>query len=124
VLNAIAQGLNIEPEAMVLEECMIKYDVVKHRILRSANVLVESLDKGGMTIYIDKNGKEIEVTWIAAWLEFAKSLYDFSHYCKECYSKTENNFYVLWLFLNHYESMTNYLINMVPNSLAYAIYFA
>ena len=63
------------------------------------------------------------MTWIAAWIEFAKSLYDFSHFFKECYSKTENNFYVFWLFVNHYESMTNYLINMVPNSLAYAMYY-
>ena len=35
----------------------------------------------------------------------------------------EHNFYIFWLFITHYETLQNYLINMLPNSLAYAVYY-
>lgn len=108
----------------MLEHCLGKYSYVYNNIERSGEVLMESLAKGGSTTYTDSNGVVLEITWIDAWIDFTKTLYDFSLFFKKCYSRSEHNFYVFWLFINHYESLQNYMINMLPNSLAYAVYYA
>ena len=58
-----------------------------------------------------------------AYLEFTKSIGDFSTVFKTCYEGADSSTYDFWLFLRHYESPGNYLINLVPNILAYALYF-
>ena len=42
---------------------------------------------------------------------------------KGCYEGFDSGIYDFWLFVRHYESPGNYLINLVPNILAYALYF-
>ena len=108
----------------MLEHCLTKYSRVYHNIERSSEILIEALTKGGNTIYTNKDGVVMHLTWIDAWIDFTKTLYDFSLFFKKCYSQSEHNFYVFWLFITHYETLQNYLINMLPNSLAYAVYYA
>ena len=63
------------------------------------------------------------ITQQDSYFDFAKSLGDFSGVFKSCYEGVDNSMYDFWLFIKHYESLSNYLINLVPNILAYALYF-
>lgn len=56
-------------------------------------------------------------------MELAKALGDFSVSFKSAYSTIENSIYRLWLFILHYETASNYFDNLIPNMLAYAIFF-
>lgn len=122
-LNAIAQGLDIEPEMNVLEHCLDTYSIVHNKMVNSATVLGHSIAEGGSTMVQDADGADFEVTWVQAWINFTKVLYDASHWFKDCYSRQEHNAYVFWLFINHYQTISNYMVNLVPNVLAYAIFY-
>ena len=74
-------------------------------------------------MYTDRNGYEFEVSWVDAWIDLTKIIYDASHWFKDCYSRQEHNAYTFWLFINHYQTISNYMINLVPNVLAYAMYY-
>lgn len=86
-LNAIAQGLDIEPEMNVLEHCLDTYSIVHNKMVNSATVLGHSIAEGGSTMIQDANGADFEVTWVQAWINFTKVLYDASHWFKDCYSR-------------------------------------
>ena len=56
-------------------------------------------------------------------MEFAKALGDFSVSFKSVYSIIDSSIYRVWLFIIHYENASNYFDNLIPNLLAYAIFF-
>jgi len=124
VLNAIAQGLEIEPEVAVLEHCKNTWEIVSNRTEHSFSVLFQAIGSGGSIWRTDNKGNRTEVTWVDAWVDATKSIYDLSHWFKDCYSRTEDNGYVFWLWLNHYQSLSNYIANLVPNSLSYGMYYS
>ncbi len=79
--------MQIEPEVNVLEHCLDTYSVVHNNFIRSISVLGSALADGGSTIYTDKNGYELDITWVDAWIDLTKVLYDASHWFKDCYSR-------------------------------------
>ena len=107
----------------VLEHCLDTYSIVHNKMVNSATVLGHSIAEGGSTMVQDADGVDFEVTWVQAWINFTKVLYDASHWFKDCYSRQEHNAYVFWLFINHYQTISNYMVNLVPNVLAYAIFY-
>ena len=108
----------------MLEHCYNSYSQVYNRIEHSFERLMIAIGSpGGSIKYTDSQGFSMELSWIDAWIEFTRTLYDFSHVFKSCYERSEHNAYVFWLFANHYETFSNYLVNLIPNALAYAMYY-
>ena len=78
---------------------------------------------GSTTVLNEAEDGSIVISQTDAYLEFTKTLADFSTVFKGCYEGLDSGIYDFWLFVRHYESPGNYLINLVPNILAYALYF-
>ena len=82
-----------------------------------------AIREGGSTTFIDEEGSETVISTFDAYLVWTQVLGDTSIVFKECYTDIDHLFYVFWLFANHYESWRVYMINLLPNILAYALFF-
>lgn len=77
----------------------------------------------GTAEYTDVDGFTTTISTGDAYLEWAKSLGDYSLAFKGCYSGMEDAFYRLWLYLLHFGSFGNYFFYLIPNMLSYALFF-
>ena len=80
-------------------------------------------EQGSLTYTDQQTSEPITVTEKQAFLELMHAVSDFSPTFKNCYEDTDNAFYRLYMFFEHYESMRNYMLNLIPNMLSYALYF-
>ena len=119
----MAQGLQLEPEAETLFQCLENSTANQIDIVETWETFYSAYTEGGSTTYVDQSGFTGVISQTDAYLEFTKTLADFSTVFKGCYEGVDSGFYDFWLFMKHYESLGNYLINLVPNILAYALYF-
>ena len=113
----------MEPEAETLFTCLENGTTNQIDIISTWETLYSAYTEGGQTTYTDTDGFASVISQNDAYLEFTKSIGDFSTVFKGCYEGADSGVYDFWLFLKHYESLSNYLINLVPNILAYALYF-
>ena len=121
---AVAQGFDIVPEAEILERCVTDYFVYEENIKTASSTFWLAFKTETKQAFVtDSEGFELEVASFDAWVGLATLLGDFSRFFKGCYTDLEHNGYVFWLFLNHYETFSNYMMNMVPNVLAQAMYY-
>ena len=112
------------PEYYVVESCMHTVATNKNELFSSYDVMRNAFFVGkGQTTVIDSDGFEQEVTQLDSYLEFTRVLGTSSTVFKTCYSNVDHMIYTFWLFLKHYESVSNYMINLLPNILAYALFF-
>lgn len=92
-------------------------------IIDNWDTFYKTYTEGGETTFEDADGQTHVIHQVDAYLELTQSLGQFSAVFKDCYESADSSIYHLWLFVRHYESIANYLINLVPNILAYALYF-
>ena len=77
----------------------------------------------GTATYTDDDGFVTVIDSTDAFLEFTKTLGEFSIVFKSCYEGTDTSIYHFWMFIRHYESFKNYMLNLTANVLSYALFF-
>jgi len=82
-----------------------------------------TMQDGGTSTYTDAKGLTVKINSVEAYLEFAKGLGDFSRVFKGCYEGIDNSIYRFNKFVEHYQSFSNYTLNMTANLLSYALFF-
>lgn len=123
--KAISQGLEIEPFYYDLDQCINNMGAIKNDIFTMYGVTRDAAQtEQGTLTYTDQNsGEEVVVTEKEAFLELMHAVSDFSPNFKGCYEDTDHAFYRLYMFFSHYDSMRNYMLNLIPNMLSYALFF-
>ena len=72
---------------------------------------------------MDAEGATTYITSKNAYLELARILGEAVGTFETCYNDFDMAFYRFYLFIGHYETLGTYLINLLPNILAYALFF-
>ena len=119
----IGDGLNIETDTERLHQCTIHVIDNAYDIRSTALMWTKTIQDGGTTTYTDAKGLKVEINSTDAYLEFAKGLGDFSRVFKACYEGSDNSIYRFNRFVEHYQSLSNYMLNMTANLLSYALFF-
>ena len=120
----LGRGLNIEEYTDKLDICINNMGASKNDIFLSWGVMLEANgSESGVISYVDEEGVETEITKKEAFLEYMHAVSAFSPVFKGCYEDMDNGFYRLYMFFSHYQSMRNYMLNLVANMLSYALFF-
>ena len=122
--NAIAAGLEVTVDADAALACMTASILKRDELYFEWSLFRNATSSDdGTTSYIDDTGLTTYITSKNAYFELTKTLGESSDTFKTCYNDFDNSFYRFWLFIGHYESVGTYFINLLPNILAYALFF-
>ena len=98
-INAIAQGLELETELIALETAVNQVQTVRLDVQSTWATFGEVRSNGGSLDTTDADGNTVTVVTRDAYMEFTKSLRDFSLGFQEAYSTIDSYSYRVILFL-------------------------
>lgn len=109
---AIADGLDVEDEATDIWQCYQGF----------ANVFYDARASYSLMSTAIKNPGTSTVEPFEAYLEFTLAIGNFSLAFQDCYEDIDLIVYKAIIFAEHYETILNYAINLLPNVLSYAFF--